>query len=141
VISQAARCADVDTRSGKTAASRSGKKTAIAKKPPTATSVRRFATVQIEDGPKLPRVLLIGDSIAMGNTLPVRELLKGKANVHFPFENCHTSRHILENFDAYVGKKPWDVINFNCGIHDVTLKDKDGKSIKAGQQGKRPRRS
>ena len=32
--------------------------------------------------PGLPRVLLIGDSISIGYTLPVRELLQGKANVH-----------------------------------------------------------
>jgi acyl-CoA thioesterase-1 len=135
VIAQAAPCAEADKSKGNSPTSSSGKKP-DAKKPPTATSVRRFATVPIEDDPKLPRVLLIGDSITMGYTLPVRELLRGQANVHFPFENCHTSRHILENFDAYVGDKPWDVINFNCGIHDCTLKDKGGKSIKAGQQGK-----
>ena len=36
----------------------------------------------ITDEPGLPRVLLIGDSISMGYTLPVRELMKGKANLH-----------------------------------------------------------
>src|SRR5258705_6452942 len=36
----------------------------------------------IQDTPGLPRVLLIGDSISMGYTAPVRELLKAKANVH-----------------------------------------------------------
>jgi hypothetical protein len=38
----------------------------------------------INDDPALPRVLLIGDSISMGYTLPVRTALKGKANVHRP---------------------------------------------------------
>ena len=37
---------------------------------------------QIQDTPGLPRVLLIGDSISIGYTLPVRRLLAGKANVH-----------------------------------------------------------
>ena len=32
----------------------------------------------IEDVAGLPRVLLIGDSISIGYTLPTRELLKGK---------------------------------------------------------------
>ena len=46
------------------------------------------ALQQIEDVSGLPRVLLIGDSISMGYTVPVRELLKGKANVHHPPTNC-----------------------------------------------------
>jgi hypothetical protein len=33
--------------------------------------------------PKLPRVLLIGDSISKGYTPEVQKLLAGKANVHF----------------------------------------------------------
>ena len=36
-------------------------------------------TAPITDEPGLPRVLLIGDSISMGYTLSVRELLKSKA--------------------------------------------------------------
>ena len=35
-----------------------------------------------EDDPKLPRVLLIGDSISIGYTTGVRKELKGRANVH-----------------------------------------------------------
>ena len=38
--------------------------------------------------PGLPNVLLIGDSISMGYTLPVRKLLSGEANVHRPLTNC-----------------------------------------------------
>jgi hypothetical protein len=34
----------------------------------------------IQDDPNLPRVLLIGDSISIGYTLPVRKLLEGKAS-------------------------------------------------------------
>lgn len=136
LIAQTSPCADVDTKSGNAPAASDDKTSTPSKKPPTATSVRRLATEPIKDNPKLPRVLLIGDSIAMGYTLPLRELLKDQANVHFPIENCHTSRQILERLDTYLGDKPWDVINFNCGIHDLTLKDENGRSIKAGQQGK-----
>ena len=35
------------------------------------------AMVEIQDVPGLPRVLLIGDSISIGYTLPVRGLLQG----------------------------------------------------------------
>ena len=34
------------------------------------------------DDPKLPRVMIIGDSISVGYTDEVRRLLAGKANVH-----------------------------------------------------------
>jgi len=42
------------------------------------------AMARVTDDPKLPRVLLIGDSISIGYTVPVRERMKGKANVHRP---------------------------------------------------------
>src|SRR5215212_9456507 len=45
------------------------------------------AYAKITDDPKLPRVLLIGDSISIGYTLPVRKQLKGTANVHRIPEN------------------------------------------------------
>src|SRR5690348_9575868 len=43
--------------------------------------------VDVPDDPKLPRVLLIGDSISMEYTIPVRRLLEGRANVHRVPEN------------------------------------------------------
>ena len=45
------------------------------------------AFAPVTDDPKLPRVLLIGDSISIGYTIPVRKLLEGKANVHRIWEN------------------------------------------------------
>ena len=36
----------------------------------------------ISDIAGLPRVLIVGDSISIGYTLPTRSLLSGKANVH-----------------------------------------------------------
>ena len=46
------------------------------------------AMEKITDNPKLPRVLLIGDSISIGYTISVRKLLADKANVHRPPTNC-----------------------------------------------------
>jgi lysophospholipase L1-like esterase len=94
------------------------------------------ALVQMEEDPKLPRVLLIGDSITMGYTQPLRELLAGKANVQHPTENCGPSRRILERLDRYLGKKRWDVIQFNCGIHDLTHLNEARKVTSPGQGGK-----
>jgi hypothetical protein len=56
--------------------------------------------VQIKDTPGLPRVLLIGDSVSMWYTPPVRKLLEGKANVHRPPVNCHHSRQVLGELDS-----------------------------------------
>jgi lysophospholipase L1-like esterase len=79
--------------------------------------------VQVEDVPGLPRVLLIGDSVSMWYTPPVRERLKGIANVHRPPVNCHTSRQILAELDGYLGDKKWDAIHFNCGGHDFSYRN------------------
>lgn len=75
----------------------------------------------IEDITSLPRVLIIGDSISMGYTVPVRELLKGKANVHRPATNCSSTGNGLNYLKAWLGDKKWDVIHFNFGLHDAKL--------------------
>ncbi len=81
---------------------------------------------KVEDDPSLPRVLLIGDSISMGYTVPVRERLKGKANVHrIPANGGPTTRG-LQNIDKWLGGGDWDIIHFNWGIHDLRHMD-DGK--------------
>jgi hypothetical protein len=55
-------------------------------------------------------VLLIGDSISMGYTLPVRATLTGKANIHHPPENCSSASHGLDRLDQWLGQEHWDVI-------------------------------
>lgn len=72
----------------------------------------------VKDDPKLPRVLLIGDSISRGYTLPVRQLLAGKANVHRAPENCGPTANGLKKLSIWLGGGKWDVIHFNFGIHD-----------------------
>lgn len=69
----------------------------------------------------LPRVLLIGDSISIGYTVPVRELLRDEANVHRVPGNASSSGHGLEQIDRWLGEGKWDVIHFNFGIHDAKL--------------------
>jgi len=76
-----------------------------------------------DEVPNLPRVLLIGDSISMGYTLPVRESLRGKANVHRPAENCGPTTRGIEKLDAWLGDGRWDVIHFNFGLHDLKYVD------------------
>jgi len=73
----------------------------------------------VQDDPKLPRVLLIGDSVSRGYTLPTRAALSGKANVHRAPENCGPTKNGLKKIDVWLGEnQKWDVIHFNFGIHD-----------------------
>ena len=84
-------------------------------------SAKNDAMKPVIDDPKLPRVLLIGDSISIGYTLPTRELLKGKANVHRPPTNCSSTGFGLSQLTSWLGDKKWDVIHFNFGLHDAKL--------------------
>jgi len=72
----------------------------------------------VADDPKLPRVLLIGDSVSRGYTLAVRAALAGKANVHRAPENCGPTANGLKKLEVWLGTGKWDVIHFNFGIHD-----------------------
>jgi acyl-CoA thioesterase-1 len=83
-----------------------------------AQAVPEFAP--IEDVPGLPRVLLMGDSISMGYTFPVRELLRGKANVHRIPANGGPTINGLQHLDEWLAGK-WDVIHFNFGLHDIKI--------------------
>lgn len=79
----------------------------------------------VADDPKLPRVLLIGDSVSRGYTLPTRRALAGVANVHRAPANCGPTASGLKNLDVWLGDGKWDLIHFNFGIHDrgTPLKD------------------
>jgi hypothetical protein len=88
---------------------------------PKAKPVPNPALAPIVDVSGLPRVLLIGDSISIGYTLPVRAALKGKANVHRPPGNCSSTGYSLTKIDEWLGTGKWDVIHFNFGLHDAKL--------------------
>lgn len=89
----------------------------------------------IEDQPGLPRVLLIGDSISIGYTLPTRELLKGKVNLHRIPTNGGPTIKGLEQIDAWLGKKKWDVIHFNWGLHDLKYMGPNGENLFPKEKG------
>ncbi len=87
------------------------------------------AFVAVEDVAGLPCVLLIGDSISIGYTLPVRAALAGRANVHRPPENCGATASGLRGLDDWLGAGHWDVIHFNFGLHDLKYLDAQGKYV------------
>ena len=90
---------------------------------------------EIDDQPGLPRVLLIGDSISIGYTIPVRKLLKGKVNLHRIPTNGGPTIKGLEQIDAWIGKKKWDVIHFNWGLHDLKYMGPNGENLFPKEKG------
>ncbi|MBI4626576.1 MAG: SGNH/GDSL hydrolase family protein [Verrucomicrobia bacterium] len=86
--------------------------------PPPAAKVDP-AYAPVADDPKLPRVLLIGDSVSVGYTLALRKELAGTANLHRPPANCGSTKTGLRDLDKWLGEGRWDVIHFNWGLHDL----------------------
>lgn len=103
-----------------------------AKKEAKTTAVKRAAKKAspamepVQDVAGLPRVLLIGDSISIGYTLPVRKALEGKANVHRIPTNGGPTKNGTANLAKWLGTSKWDVIHFNFGLHDLRHME-DGK--------------
>ena len=75
-----------------------------------------------------PKALILSDSISIGYTKPVVELLRGKADVHRPTANCGSTLAGLEKLDTWIGGGPWKVIHFNWGLHDLCYRNPDSKA-------------
>ena len=89
----------------------------------------------IKDNPSLPRILLIGDSISIGYTVPARKALQGVANLHrIPTNGGPTSKG-LENIDSWLGSSKWDVIHFNWGLHDLKYMGPNGENLFPKEKG------
>ena len=88
------------------------------------------AMVPVVDDPKLPRVLLIGDSVSIAYTMVVRKELAGKANVHRVLGNGGSTKTALGSYglERWLagGNAKWDVIHFNHGLHDASYRFADG---------------
>jgi hypothetical protein len=92
------------------------------------------AYAQVADDPGLPRVLIIGDSVSVGYTLPLRKELQGIANLHRPAANCGSTKIGLRDLDKWLGDQKWDVIHFNWGLHDLGYRfDNDSNRDAAGR--------
>ncbi|MDG2390883.1 MAG: SGNH/GDSL hydrolase family protein [Planctomycetaceae bacterium] len=85
------------------------------------------------DAEEKPRVLILGDSISIGYTPYVQEMMKGEAVVIRPTgkpnpktkqvraENCAGTNNGVKNIDRWLKKDGgnWDIIHFNFGLHDL----------------------
>src|SRR4051812_36599224 len=110
----------------------SGLVSAVANGADPATKRANPSTAPAPDDPKLPRVLIIGDSISMGYTPVLREMLQGTANVHRPADNCGETARGVERLDRWLqtdGGGKWAVIHFNFGLHDLKYLDAQGKYV------------
>lgn len=87
----------------------------------TDRSPKSAAFAAVQDDPKLPRVLLIGDSISIDYTVPVRKALAGKANVHRIPENGGPTINGVAKIDKWLSAGKWDLIHFNWGLHDLKV--------------------
>ena len=82
-----------------------------------------------------PKVLIIGDSISIGYTKPLADILADKATVVHNPGNAQHSAYGLANLDKWLGSTQWDVIHFNHGLHDLKYVDEQGKNTSSKQTG------
>lgn len=75
------------------------------------------------------KILIIGDSISIGYTDPVRNNLEGVADVYRPSVNCQHTGYGLAHIQEWLGTNHWDVIHFNFGIWDTHLLDAQGNLV------------
>ena len=98
-----------------------------AKKPAPKTVNPAFQPPQVD--PKLPNVLLIGDSISIGYMVAARAALEGKANVFRPPTNCGPTTRGLDQIDQWLGDRKWDVVHWNFGLHDLKYMGPKGQNL------------
>ena len=76
------------------------------------------APAQPAKGPRLPRVVLVGDSIRLGYAPLVAKRLAGKVEVVSP-DGAGDSSWLLKDLDKLVIEHKPDLVHFNVGLHDL----------------------
>ena len=76
------------------------------------------------DPARLPRVVLVGDSIRLGYAPIVARLLSGKAAVISVEANGGDSGNVLRNLEEWVVREKPDIVHFNAGLHDLKVSRK-----------------
>ncbi len=90
----------------------------------TSMDVQALEDPRKSDDPKLPRVLVVGDSISMNYHEAAKRALAGVANYHRNEGNASSSTAGVANMELWLGDYKerglhWDVIQFNHGLHDL----------------------
>jgi hypothetical protein len=104
-----------------------------AEAPPFTPAEDLEGTWTFEPNPRLPNVLILGDSISLGYTRAVRAQLKDRANLYRAMrgrspENCGDTRIGLAKIESWLGQAKWDVIHFNWGLWDLCYRNPHSKT-------------
>jgi len=84
--------------------------------------------------PEVPRILIIGDSISMGYTPFVTEMLAERAEVVHNPGNGGDSRNVRANLQAWLAEMPAEIVHVNCGLHDIKVQfDSDARQVPLGE--------
>ena len=82
---------------------------------------------------RLPRVLILGDSVYQQPAGDAAKELKGRVEVVYvalqPGE-VRNVQTVLKNFESLVGEGPWDLIHFNVGLGDLVHRAPGMKSFR-----------
>ena len=73
---------------------------------------------------KVPKVLLMGDSIRMAYAPVVEKMLVGRVEIISQKANGGDSANVLKNLDAWVLQHQPDLVHINCGLHDLKFDKK-----------------
>jgi hypothetical protein len=97
-----------------------------------------FAAGTTQETSALPRVLLIGDSIAGGYFPLVKEALKSTAEVVLVkrAKQNAASDNAIEEMDSWLAGQTWAVVHFNWGLWDLKLTKEGRNNIPIEQYGK-----
>jgi lysophospholipase L1-like esterase/dienelactone hydrolase len=71
--------------------------------------------------PPLPKIVLVGDSIAAGYTPLVAKQLEGRAVVVNPPASGGDSSNVLAHLEEWLVREKPAVVHLNCGLHDLKL--------------------
>jgi lysophospholipase L1-like esterase len=74
---------------------------------------------------KKMRILIIGDSVSIGYTPYVRELLDGIAEVYHNEGNAEHTGTGLRKLEGWLKEGRWDIIHFNWGLWDICYRHPD----------------
>lgn len=101
---------------------------------------RRAEFQHVADDPRLPPVLIIGDSISIGYALPFGSAQQGIADVHGPPANCVQTQLGPKKVDKWLGDGRRDLIHVSWKLHDLNYVDDAGCGAlpPMGKQGRPP---
>ena len=80
---------------------------------------------------RLPRALLLGDSVYNQHARAAAQMLKDRVELVVPKTRVTDTTRTLQRLDALLGEAKWDLIHFNFGLADLHYRDPRSESIRA----------